>query len=55
MEAYLREVIQSADFYTYLEQAEDLCMTQYDGSLHHKWNCICVNCRFLLMFFKLSI
>ena len=43
MEAYLREVKQSAEFYSYLEQIEDRCMTQYDGSLHFKWICIMVS------------
>ena len=37
MEAYLRETIQNADFYEFLEMIEQKCNIEYDGALHFKW------------------
>ena len=37
MEAYLRETIQNADFYEFLEMIEQKCNNEYDGALHFKW------------------
>lgn len=37
MEAYLREMIQTAEFYEFMESIELKCEAEYDGSMHFKW------------------
>merc|ERR1712096_364007 len=40
MEAYLREEIQSAEFFEFMEQVDIKCNMDFDGSDLYKWICI---------------
>ena len=37
LEAYLRQMLQTHEFYEFMELAELKCTAEFDGALHYKW------------------
>ena len=42
LEAYLRQMLQTQEFYEFMELAELKCTAEFDGALHYKWISILV-------------